>query len=300
MVNARIALACSAAGAVLFLSGAASATPYPDAIGEQAGTNDSEVDIAGVEVTRDLNNVNFQIKLNADISTVNFGNYLIGIQTGPGGSTDLNNPWTKPIGISSGMSFWVGSWVNFGGGAQLYAWDGNAWNQVGGTIFPTLVPDSTTISIPLTSLGLSSGSTFKFDVWSTYGTPGGQSAYDALNNPQTTVAEPWNGTPYDSAIAGPLASFTVIDGDANSDGSVGFADLVALAQNYNSPTGGDWTRGDFNGDGIVTFEDLVILAQHYGQGAGQAAGVPAPLPEPGAGLIAGTLGLFSRQRRPKV
>lgn len=57
-----------------------------------------------------------------------------------------------------------------------------------------------------------------------------------------------------------------IAGDANEDGRVGFEDLVALAQNYNTE-GRDWTSGDFNADGRVNFDDLVALAQHYGSGA---------------------------------
>jgi hypothetical protein len=38
--------------------------------------------------------------------------------------------------------------------------------------------------------------------------------------------------------------------------------LVALAQNYNLP-GKDWSQGDFDGDGAVGFSDLVALAQNY-------------------------------------
>jgi hypothetical protein len=285
MPISRIALSCGAAVVCFWFAVEVRGAPYVDAVGEQAGDNNSEVDITGVEVTRDLTSLNFKIHLAGDISTANFGNYLIGIQTGPGGNMELNNPWGKPIGIGTGMNYWVGSWVNFGGGAEVYGWDGGAWTRTGQTITPTLAPDSTTISIPLIQLGLGNGSAFKFDVWSTYGAPGGQSAYDALNNPQTTVAEPWNGTPYDSAAAGPLASFTVRDADANSDGGVGFADLVALAQNYGAPGGATWAQGDFDGDGAVSFQDLVTLAQNYGQGVA-AAPPAAAVPEPSlAGLL---------------
>jgi hypothetical protein len=59
-------------------------------------------------------------------------------------------------------------------------------------------------------------------------------------------------------------SFFLLSGDTNRDRSVGFADLVALAQNYNTPGNKTWAQGDFNGDGSVDFADLVILAQHYG------------------------------------
>jgi hypothetical protein len=56
-----------------------------------------------------------------------------------------------------------------------------------------------------------------------------------------------------------------IPGDANHDGKVDFADLVAVAQNYgNAPDPSDsWAGGDFNGDNVVDFADMVALAQHY-------------------------------------
>jgi hypothetical protein len=57
--------------------------------------------------------------------------------------------------------------------------------------------------------------------------------------------------------------FFVLAGDANRDRIVDFADLVALAQNYNVPDGKTWADGDFTGDGAVDFNDLVILAQRY-------------------------------------
>jgi hypothetical protein len=53
------------------------------------------------------------------------------------------------------------------------------------------------------------------------------------------------------------------NGDANLDGNVDFTDLVALAQNYNTATGNNWSKGDFTYDGAVNFNDLVALAQNY-------------------------------------
>jgi hypothetical protein len=58
-------------------------------------------------------------------------------------------------------------------------------------------------------------------------------------------------------------------GDLNVDGTVNFADLLALAQHYNS-TGADWSKGDLTYDGAVNFNDLLSLAQHYGQSAAAA------------------------------
>ena len=61
------------------------------------------------------------------------------------------------------------------------------------------------------------------------------------------------------------AVFVPGPGDANADGRVNFADLVALAQNYGQ-TGLTWEQGDFTGDGAANFSDLVLLAQYYETG----------------------------------
>lgn len=52
-------------------------------------------------------------------------------------------------------------------------------------------------------------------------------------------------------------------GDANLNGTVGFEDLVTLAQNYNGGSGKEWYLGDFDYDSDVDFDDLVSLAQNY-------------------------------------
>jgi probable HAF family extracellular repeat protein len=67
--------------------------------------------------------------------------------------------------------------------------------------------------------------------------------------------------------------FFFLRGDANHDREVDFADLVALAQNYNSSSGADWSQGDFDGDGAVNFSDLVALAQNYNKSLAPTAAV---------------------------
>ncbi|MFT3785596.1 MAG: autotransporter-associated beta strand repeat-containing protein [Tepidisphaeraceae bacterium] len=95
----------------------------------------------------------------------------------------------------------------------------------------------------------------------------------------------------------------VLGGDTNIDGTVNFADLLALAANYNSTTG-IWQKGDFNYDGNVNFSDLLSLASNYNQTvtgsfAGDWALAQSVVPEPTT-LAALTLGagtLLVRRRR---
>jgi T5SS/PEP-CTERM-associated repeat protein len=109
---------------------------------------------------------------------------------------------------------------------------------------------------------------------------------------------------------GTLVLFNTVDGDANMDNEVSFADLVKVAQNYGQ-SNRFWTDGDFNYDGIVSFADLVSVAQNYGH-ALPGAPVPgasaqfnadmaqafAEVPEPGvSGLIAVAGFLMGRRRR---
>ena len=103
-------------------------------------------------------------------------------------------------------------------------------------------------------------------------------------------------------------------GDANLDGQVGFADLVALARNYGK-SNANWDQGDFNYDGNVGFDDLVLLARNYGQSLtaaqlgmlspsfrADADAAVAQVPDPRASLVVPALALGFRRcrRRQKV
>jgi hypothetical protein len=63
-------------------------------------------------------------------------------------------------------------------------------------------------------------------------------------------------------IRGELGT-SLLDGDSNFDGSVGFLDLVELARSYNT-SNKKWSEGDFDFDGSVGFLDLVALSRNYG------------------------------------
>jgi len=119
----------------------------------------------------------------------------------------------------------------------------------------------------------------------------------------------WQGQTVDASSV--LVRFTKY-GDANLDGAVGFADLVKIAQNYNTQGSQTWADGDFNYDNNVDFQDLIKIAQNYNSAIPAEAipGAPAnfqqdmaaafaSVPEPGAAmlLLGATSALGARRRR---
>jgi hypothetical protein len=210
---------------VLSLSSGAWATMYLDATGSDH-YGGPEVDIADVVITNDASNITFHIDMNpsADLGTNHFANYEIGIQkgTGAGGQTAINGtfgtgdptagtPWGNSVGISTGMNYFIGSFLyppgppfSYNGGAQLYSYSSaSGWTQVGSSVTTNEVATGTpftAFTFPLSSLGLNPGDSFHFDVWTTFGSP--QGAYDALDNAASPANSPFGSSPaYDSATA---------------------------------------------------------------------------------------------------
>ncbi|HMP73220.1 MAG TPA: PEP-CTERM sorting domain-containing protein [Kiritimatiellia bacterium] len=182
------------------LLGASSyATVYNDAVGDTFFGG--HMDIVSVEVQNDLNDIFFTITVGA--ANPGWGNYMIGIQTGPGG--DSSNPWVRPISFASGseINYWVGSWTDGGGGSQLWSYNGS-WSGPVAPAAYTFSGSSVNFTFSLASLGLSVNDTLFFDVFSS-GTGGTDAAIDALNNPNQTVAG-WS-DPYISTLS---SSYTVV------------------------------------------------------------------------------------------
>jgi len=222
---------------------------YTDSLADYAGgsasgppAGDSYEDIASVVITNNASQIFFQINLDPSVSNgtgssttdilttaQSYGKYQVGLETVPGaGSTAVSNPY-NPIGISTGMNYWIDSWTDQGGGGtdanpdtgdnQVFGYSGGAWSQTAGNGLAGDVPTnpsqytqtqltqtSITLSIPLAALGLSVGNQFNFDVWSTFGT--GQGAVDALDSgaaatsaSSSTYINPYTPTPYDAATA---------------------------------------------------------------------------------------------------
>lgn len=189
----------------------AGATTYNDSVGDLGGGATATIlDITSVEVNNTATDLIFKINLSGDPVATDWGKYLIGIDSTAGGDP-TGDGWNRPIGMSGGMDYWLGSWADFGNGAETYNWNGSAWNLLnatygtpGGLSF-SKDTSSVTIIYPFASLGLSVGNSFLFDVYTSGGT-GTDSAIDALANPGVTVAN-W-GDNYNSGSL--VVSYTLI------------------------------------------------------------------------------------------
>jgi hypothetical protein len=190
---------CSCLAVLALAATPAWAATYLDTTGDTI--SGGILDITSVDVNHTGTTLSFKINLAGDPVATEWGKYMIGIDTAPGGDT-ASNGWGRPISMSSGMDYFVGSWVDWGNGAEIRNWTG-AWNTQSSTSSPnpdnlaiTKDASSVTLSFNYAGLGLGTGSSFSFDVY-TSGGGGSDSAIDAAGNLAQSVAT-WPG-PYDSA-----------------------------------------------------------------------------------------------------
>jgi hypothetical protein len=199
--------------ALLLTGGQVGAATYSDGTGDGAlvGAGGGILDITSVEVNNTATDLIFKISLVGDPVATDWGKYMIGIDSTAGGDT-AGNGWARPISMSSGMDYFVGSWVDSGNGAEIRNWTGAAWALQDATYSPN--PDnlaiskdasSVTIQFNFAGLGLALGNFFTFDVY-TSGGGGTDSAIDALANPAQTVAN-W-GDAYNSGSL--VDSYTLV------------------------------------------------------------------------------------------
>ena len=203
------------AGLVSLLAVATLADTYTDSTGGiDAGlaNGNGTLDILSMEVTHNATDLMFSLTLNGNVSTTDWGKFMIGIATGGTGTT-TGNGWNRPINLDSpigGMDFWIGSWVDGGGGAQLYSYNGTSWDDpgaLGAWSFTGGAQSVLDFMVPLATLGLEEDDTFYFD---TYASGGGSTdtAIDALSDPNISVTS-WAETYTSSMSGGGLSSFTV-------------------------------------------------------------------------------------------
>lgn len=196
----------------------AMAVTYNDQTGDidpGISTGNGTLDILSMEVANTLSDITFTLTVNGNITTTDWGNFMIGIANGNAAGTTTGNAWNRPINLDAGggngMTHWVGSWVNAGGGSQLWTYDnvGAAWTgPVAPSSFSFVAGAQSTITYTMTlaSLGLSVGDTIAFDAYSTGG-GGTDSAVDALSNPNVSITS-WSQT-YTSSGSN-LSSYTVV------------------------------------------------------------------------------------------
>lgn len=206
---------------VLALSSSSRADIITDSVGDidpGLANGNGTLDILSMEVTSDATDLMFSLTLNGDVSTTDWGKFLIGIATGDTLGTTTGNGWARPINLDApvgGMNFWIGSWVDAGGGAQLWAYDNgtSSWtgpSVLGAYTFSGGVQSTVDFTISLSALGISAGDTIYFDAYSSGGGVT-DTAIDALSNPNVAVTS-WSEiyTSSENPPGNGLSSYTIV------------------------------------------------------------------------------------------
>ena len=193
---------------------------YNDATGDinpNIGTGNGTLDLVRMEVSHTATDLVFALTVNGNVATTDWGKFMIGISNGSAGDTSVNgNGWARPINMGSptgGMTNWIGSWVDQGGGAENRSWAAS-WGLVGATYNSNFgsfaissgAQSTITYTVSMASLGLAAGNTFYFDAYSSGG-GSGDSAVDALANPNFAISS-WPG-PYTSSSTTGIFSYTI-------------------------------------------------------------------------------------------
>ena len=96
-----------------------------------------------------------------------------------------------------------------------------------------------------------------------------------------------------------LSMASRLNGDADFDGEVAFADFLIVSANFGqSDDQLRWSTGDFDSDGAVAFRDFLIVSRNFGQSS-----ILVPVPEPTCSLLVAfgfCAVLSTRVRRIKV
>jgi hypothetical protein len=198
---------------LMLLSGAALTTNAQTTYlgsGDADGTSADGDAFSSVVINNTASTISFTINSTQPMASFIF--YSIEIQyAGAGGSgyTGFANPWGPAVGISTGENALINT---FGTGASALTYNGGTWTQNASGAYDSGGTGSTsaTMTFSLASLGLSLGSSFNFDVVSSYtsqANSGPQAAYGALDNtgflPESDGQfQPYDGVAhYDSATS---------------------------------------------------------------------------------------------------
>ena len=191
-----------------FLALNAQAVTYGDATGDTfTGAGGGILDISSVEVNNTATDLIFKVNVTGNPTATDWGKYMISFDTVAGGDS-VGNGWSRPISMS-GMDYWVGSWVDGGNGAEVHKYTASwalqsaTYGANSDSIGVTKDASSLTIQFKYAGLGITPGTAFLFDVY-TSGGGGTDGAVDALGNPGVTIGD-W-GNPYNSSL---VNSYTI-------------------------------------------------------------------------------------------
>lgn len=168
------------------------------------------MDITSVVVNHDATNLYFTINVRGNAENRDWAKFCIAFDTGAAGG-DSGNGWGRNVNWNGqGIDFWIGSWIDGAGGAELRQASG-PW----GLLAATYNSDTTiaqgfngartqrTLTVARSLLGLTGNDTFRFDVLTTGG-GGGDPGVDHLSN--LAQASPGWGT---ASTAGEFLSYTI-------------------------------------------------------------------------------------------
>lgn len=232
--------------AVLALAGAAQAqTTYTDSLNELFDNGFRHLDIRSVTVNNNATHLTIQLNLdgnlNAGFGGTDWGKYGILFDTRAGGTTGASNAWGRAILTPNNqIDYWVGSWVDGSGGAQLWEYDpGNSGSapehgfyEKGASYSNGLITidlslsflGQVTYSIDLAAMGLGIGDVVLFDVISTGGTgslpANGDPGVDHLSRADAAT-NGWG----EASVAGDFRAYTIIP----APGSLALLGLAGVA-----------------------------------------------------------------------
>ncbi|KAA0246603.1 MAG: hypothetical protein EDM75_14810, partial [Chlorobiota bacterium] len=197
---------------------------YTDATGDidpGIANGNGTLDIIAMEVSNTSTDILFKLTVNGNISTTDWGKFLVGIATGSNADPLTFNGWNRPIKLNSAngwMDYWFGTWVDGGGGSELWKYTGS-WNRnsaLSGFTFSGGAQSTINMTATVASLGLDPGDMLYFD---TYSSGGGNTdgAVDALANPNVAITS-WSQLYTSDATSGiysyKFAGITVTDGSS--------------------------------------------------------------------------------------
>lgn len=234
----RIALSVAAsallAGVALQAHAAPGVTTFNDAINDidpGISTGGGTLDLVKMEVSNTNSDVMFKLTVNGNIGSTDWGKFMIGIANNKGYGTSSSDGWGRPITMSAngGMTNWIGSWADGGGGAEnrsnqtSWGLTGASYNgNFGGFSLSAGAQSTITFTVSIASLGMSIGDTFSFDAYSSGG-GNSDSAIDALANPNYAVSS-W-GQAYNS---GPSNSFSYTLSAVPAPGAIALIGVAGL------------------------------------------------------------------------